>query len=491
MAQFQHSAEYLRDRERRKACRVLADGIERLRSEAEAGYGMWPRHGEMLDAYAPEESPIGGRVTRWKARLRESTIRNVWSDAVREGALSPFRHQIQLDGWSEEVEAWQWYIGGGKTLPAYMRTSAVNKAVDGIHLTLVELPSVRDDDGEPVERTLGADRRAGIRPYWVPILADHFDPLDVTPEGVLLAGAVYLTLGRPEGWRPGRDEDKRHAAWRLYEATKEGVIYTTFPLEEADPDADVDDKEISGPFKVAPLGSNTLDEIPIVPFYADWSLPAYRAAPPFADAADVQMGAWRKRSDKDNQARKTARSRAFQSGVNVDESGNPRQQFQHDVIWSESPQADAKILETSGAALKALREDLEDDEEHIRQACRSIRARRTTGEITATEIGMVGLMTSSYQEAVVVGDTHSIRKTLELTELLGGLAPSGGTVSWRHDAFSSVSRETLDRVFGAVKEGILPLEAWLRLETRGGGLPEDYGADEVLKLIGGPPGSGD
>lgn len=493
MPPFQHSPAYEEDSEERRDCRLLADGVKRLRKEALGNRGMWPRAGELKDAYLPDERSRSAGAglyagTRYELRVQESTIRNVWYDAVKEGSLAPFRHAIQLDGWGPEIEEWVKAIGSGKTLSAYMRTPAVEQAVDGIHLTLVELPEIREEDGAPRVRTLGDDRRAGIRPYWIPIRADHFDPIEVTAQGDLLVCAVYLSksLGLEPGI-PGLVKKKRRSVWRVYELRADGVWYYEHILKEPDPYAEIDEKQPGQWLPVRPLGSGALDRIPIVPAYGDWSMSAYRARPPYRDVADTQMGCWRKRSYKDDLGRRTARSRVFQSGVEVDVAGNPLKQFDGDLMWAEKEGADAKVVETSGQALEALRADLLDDEEYIHEACRSVRARRSTGEITATEIGLVGLMTSSYQESVVVGNTHSIRTLLELTEVMGGVPPSGGTVEWRHDTFSPVAESTLERIGGkggAVERGQFSLEGWLRLEQRAGGLPEDFSFEDEQERLG-------
>lgn len=478
---FQHSPGYLEDFEKRRTPRALAGGVQRLRQLALEGWGMWPRAGE--DRSEREASNSRRRSSRgdlFEQRVKMSTLRNVWFDAVKDGAWSPFRHAIQLEGWSPELQdgvpatgesparpPWTDSISAGMTIDQYMKIPTLEQAVDGIHFTLVDLPIVKGPGGEPKPRSRLDDDVQGIRPFWVPVPADHFDPLiyDFSRNLLILCG-VFL-----------KKEHEGEAVWRLYRLVEEEEVRRVetrdLILEEPRLDAPI---VSMGPWlEILPLGAGQLSAIPIVPYYGNWDAPPFRAGPPFRDAADVNIGTWRKRSDKDDLARRTARPRTFQSGVDVDKDDNPRHQMRWDYLYSTKEGADAKMLETTGAALAALRADVIDDEEYIRQSVHAIQASKITGgPRSATEVNLEGIEAASYRESVIVGNTESIAQTLRFTEELGGISLSGGTVSWRHDVISPVAEATLQRLREMHKEGKFSTEGLLELERRSGGLPEDF-----------------
>lgn len=498
---FEHSSGYVEDEARRIYPRILRDGTSAAQAAAAAHQIMWPKPGEMRDYYLAQESPspstivpgpttIGqasGKLSIYDDRVRNSVMPPVWWSAVSNAALAPIREPITLDGWSPKIDEWTSNIdGSGRNLKQFMLQVLSLQAVDGIAFGLTDL----DPAGDSASRSLGEDDRAGRRPYAVVLSSCDVDPIAVgriAGETVLVKCGVYQeSTSRPGG---ATSKESKSAVWRIFELRPgDGGQVWSQDLQLKEPDRE---SEIAGETawrQVRAMGAGVLSRLPITPFYGDfWSGP-YRAKPPYLSPAELAIAAFRKRSEKDAYGREVSRFRVFQNHVPVDKQGNPKTKMLANFLYSPR-EGTAATLETNGAALRELREDLRDDEQAVRSAARSIAAESTSGDITATEIGLRGMESGTYQEVVTQGNAQSIAWMLRDFESLGGVKEAkGATVSWPYKSVRSLSDETLERLYGLAKEldekgdPLLPLSTLLWLERAAGNVPEKL---DITKAIDG------
>ncbi len=493
MAKFSHSAGYLEDEKSRHLSRLLHAGTFAMQQAALAGdtdVGLYPRAGEMRNAYMPGETPTGGKVSLFEARVRQTVLAPVWEDSVRKSAMAPLRETIRLDGYEDRIIEWERSLdGNGRSTVPFLTPILQNQAIDGIAFVQVDLPVVLGSDGLPVQRSSGDDDAEGIRPYCVPVAAGDFDPLSVISVAgrvVLLGCAVY----QESSFRDENGKETQLATWREYRLTEAGVEFRDHELKEAKRDAEVD--RITGWSPVQPLGSETnLQRIPFEPFTADFSAMTFRGKPPYARPAELAAAAYRKRGDKDDLGREIARLRFHQTHVEADKDGNPKLKMGANFYFNEN-EGSMTVLESSGSAMAELRADLTEDENAIRAANRSIAAERVSGEMTAMEVGLRALEGGTFQEVQTEVNRVAYMSLLRTLEIMGGIEPSGGTVAWDYESVRMLSSATLNRAAHLVEtpgddgEPLLPVSTLLHMEKAAGNLPENF---DIEKAIAGTLGT--
>ena len=484
MAPFPHSSGYVEDQAARELSRLLEAGQEAVQAAALAGnkaLGMYPRAGESRDAYLPGESPVGGKATLYEARVRQAVLSPIYAESVEKCASGPLREAITLDGWGPKITEWEQDLdGSGNSTRPFLTDVLPCQAFDGIHFVLVDLETV--DAGRAANRSEGDDDRAGLRPYAVPILAADFDPLSSTFIGgqLLLTGcAIYqeATARGPEG------EELQSAAWREFRLTESGVVVRDHVLKKADRTADVD--KLADWRKVRPIGSGELARIPVVAFRGDFKAPFFRGQPPYSGAASLAAGTFRSRAEKDDFRREIARLRLHQNHVALDERQNPKLQMQGNVLYN-TGDGTAKVLESTGSALRELRADLTEDEKAVRSACNATAVEGVTGAVTAFEVGVRAIEGGTRQEVQTQINAAAYRRLLETMEIMGGVDPSGGTVSWQYESLGMLSDPTLARMHdltmqpGPDGRPLLPLSTYLYLERAAGKLPENFDIEAAV-----------
>jgi hypothetical protein len=127
-------------------------------------------------------------------------------------------------------------------------------------------------------------------------------------------------------------------------------------------------------------GVTTLDEIPLLTFYADRE-EFMIARPPLTDLADLNIAHWQSSSDQRNILTLTRFPLLAGSGLNDEEANikiGPNK-----LLTSQSKDGKFYYVEHSGAAIAAGRKDLQDLKEEM--AVMSVQLLQRTGTVTATE----------------------------------------------------------------------------------------------------------
>lgn len=460
------SPRYLDIQRKRDLTEALMEGVEAMRTAALRRQWMYPGPGEMRTVTIGTQAlqtgyenlrakaGVSGTVTKYDVRVFESYLQNLWRDGVEANAAMPFKRATQISGWDPLLEGrWEtvkeegraerrqlvepgWVQNidrAGRTYRQFLHDGYLGAVAHGMSWILVELPK------SPGERSVAEDRERGFAPYWIDI-ADS-DVLDKV---------VDYSWGYPrlEVLRMRRSESVRDAS-KSYRPVIEGksvvkIYYAGDPAAPAgSDDAKVhcevyeDLKEDAPPtqtYVIEPI-KGELRDIPAVPIYSHGGyLSPYWAEPPLYDAAEAQAAHWRKLSRHDARAKSIAISILFQSGVDYS-AAEPKGGASLDkdgLIWAEDASAKAAMVETTGAALEALREDLRDLANFIRDATRQGAISKPTVEQTAYEIGVGESRANSKVEADTIFLQGSAQQALMYTAILGGTTKIG-TVEIPHD----------------------------------------------------------
>lgn len=465
------SPAYRRMQTKRDLTEALAGGTIAMRSEARKYRYMWPNAGEMKKVF------IGSsEVTKYERRIRESYLENYWLEGIQGAATMPFTRSWGLDGWNPELvspdpAAQQWARNvdrSGRPLTRFLFDGFAKALAHGMDLILVTAPT------------------SGGRPYWVGVRASQL--LDAVSDESgddprLLTARILMsepTVDESVPWRPSTGSDpvvKVFYAGDPRAAGDDAKVHCE--LYAADSDARLDTVTIEP-------ARGALHDIPLVPIYGGRTGP-YEADPPYYDAAEAQAAHWRKLSRHDDRARIIATSILFQSGINPEKKdvGGGSSMEADGLIWAENPTAKAEMVETSGAALKALFDDLERVKKSIREGTMQATLSRPEGDVTAFEIGVAMVRANTRIEADTIFLEGSARRALELTSILAGYRESG-SVSIPHDfGVPSKGMEELARVYTA---GGMTAEAFWIEAKLAGWVSDGFDVEAEVRRLEGKPG---
>lgn len=487
------AAWYDEDRLRRKLPEALVCGVESLRKDALGQrLWMWPNPAEMeLVEIAGSKS-----YTRYEIRVKRSTLRNVWLQTIEAAAALPFRQDANLVGLAETDEASMLVRynldGSGSTLTQALRQVFGGKLVRGIAYWWVDLVADSRGNMRSVARVVHPDDlldfddsfedgRRRLKYLKMRVAVRNVDVSAITPDSaqgavesceervvVYLAGELDAPAGSPEAYC-------RYAQWRQV-ASSDGKTTST----ELAYDQSLPGDGAMWNYLVPVRGE--FRDIPLVPDPTSFDEP-YRGRPPFLDTAEEQASHWRKKSEKDELARKVATPLLHLSGVDSDGEGRPIGiSFTNGVGWSKDPSGSATLIETSGAGLEALANDLRETEEAIRVGNLQPLANRPTGNITATEIGLHAFRAHSQLEAWAVASQAAATIVVEyMLRLMGREVPRELAVTL------AVSASYAEMVRGLLKElyiaGKLSPESFFPLLKRTGDLPEEFDVDKEVAAL--------
>jgi hypothetical protein len=470
------------DQALREMPQALAEGLPALKRDARPAYSgdvyahragpqkwAWPQPGEM------EIREKGGQKydTIYHFKIAAARLENVWLDTLTQTAAVPFRNSPTLKGWPGSIgEEFENSVDDqGRTLYEYWSSMFHQKLVDGIGFTLIDLPAPDEFDTPD-----------GDGAYWTALSANQVLEVITRVEGRKLRPIEARIL-----WAPALRQEPRDNPddWPV---TLKGEAVRTYRVSELVPPAEAADPnqagEIGGPvhFRESmqvedgngekkwiwagpwkPLeakGGQVFTEVPLVPHYANRVGP-FRGRPPFLDSASVQMSLWRRGLDYDERVRRDARN------VLAIAAEGSESHYDGNVYWIPSG-ATAALLETSGAALEALRDDQEVLRDLVRHSnLRPLLAKPQVSQ-TATEIVTGTISANSQIEMWLLLDIASFTRALEMTATLNGESAENGVVDMPHDV--GLSPEAIAAIWeGYVKNGgkVPPGLVWRELKRHG------------------------
>lgn len=243
-------------------------------------------------------------------------------------------------------------------------------AWDGIACVLVDMQRVDRDH----VRSRADERRAGLRPYWVPIQARQIlraRAVNINGKEVLGRFAYRETIVRDDG-EFGEVEVERVRDYRL-DVTPTGNVasYKVFEKRETD------DKKLA--WRVVEDGVLDIGEIPVAPCYTG-RVGFFAAEPPLLDLAYENIDHYQQRSEH----------RVSWKYARVPVQIYPGMDPEQVVISAHrgicTPDTDAKpyYMETSGAALDGSKTELQESERRMSNMGAQMLYRPERGNETAT-----------------------------------------------------------------------------------------------------------
>jgi len=319
--------------------------------------------------YLPQEA--GESDEKYQIRLKRSVLLEVYSRTIEKMVGEMFKTKIAIsDDVDEDVKNWLNDIDRqGNDITVFMSKIAATAIDEGISHILVEYP-------RSPGKTLADHKAAGAQPYFV-----HIKPASVIGwrfDDSLKTGKKLMQLRIKEAHTAsdglyGQKEVERirlltPGAWAVYEE-KEGswTIATD------------DDGQLME-------GRTNLDYIPLITFWFGEEVSELTARPPLMPLAHLNCTHWQSSSDQRNILHYARLVTWFGKMLEEDEGGQILIGANR-LVKSNSEGGDLKIVEHSGAAIGAGRQDLEDLKTEMALFGLSLLISKT-GTVTATEKGI-------------------------------------------------------------------------------------------------------
>lgn len=521
------------DQKRHRLARALRAGPEKIREAALNNWLIFPNPGdeEVVEGAEGIASAIGRRatdeVTQFDLRIARSDFApNAWADTIEEIARTPFKSQVQVDGWDEEIQgvmrpkigddgdpvldaegepvlervtrwadggrdrvAWSEEIDLHRTLHDWAEERLEDGLFEGITLALI--------DNDPREFPSTAARvEAGARPrvrtfrrkdFWTfsrmseagglelaalilnrPVVTEDISDLNSWSSSVKLG--FQLILAPEPGADPGSEE--AHVRSRIFVKESE-----TAEFEE------IEDQRR----RITPPNGDPLDKIPTVPFYGTRT-GFFRGDSPFLRTAESQMVIANLSSELENNVRELLLTIIFGAGFNPDKAksqptGAGSYHRQGRFITTDNDKASLSMNQPSSGGLVAAEAFIDNKAEAIRRAHRSIHSATPTGPVTAREITVNALHASSQLEMWVRMHEAGWTQVLTWFAILAGL-PKRGTATINHDfALPSAGMESLWQGYLQSEGVLVPPDVAYGAAKRHRWIPEDANVSDIVARV--------
>lgn len=345
----------------------------------------------------------------------------------------------------------------GHNLAAFLRKTTEDALTDGYVWWHIDAPSER-----PESRL--EERQTRARPYWIPIRAQ--DAINWRWEErngrIQLSLFVYREQATVTAGEFGADVVTRYRVLRpgsyaVWEETKDAEGRQLFVMVEE--------------------GAYDLDEIPVVYLPVHMERPYY-ARPPLRDVADLQVAHYRRNSMYDR-ALDYAVPMVVLKGITKGdmEVGANR------AIFIPDTEGDASLLEMTGAALGANREQLQDYKADMAQLGLSMLMRETRSAETAEAKRMDKAAEDSQLAAFVATIEDAVNRALYFHGLYRNLEIEEAVSINRDFTSSAMDAQMIQTLSNLVSVGQLSLDTlWGQLQ-QGEVLPENFDPDVEMASL--------
>lgn len=417
--------------------RTVYGGTKALRG---AGKTYLPKHGSESQG-------------NYDKRLEQSVALNAYKRTIQALTGMVFRKDPIFDEATPDViaEDAENVDLAGRDLPTFARDTFENALNDGHTYILVDYPKA---DGRFTSRR--EERDSGVRPYWInltkrEVINLRWEMRDGRP---VLTLAVYVEEVREPAGKFGEEKKTRYRVLR----PGEQQVWEKRETEDKTSLVLVDEAETS------------IDYIPLYTIYTNRT-GLFQSEPPLLDLAYENVGHYQVRSDHRYGLSFAMVPVPFITGV---ESSafvwGPGQS-----ITLEDTEADAKILESTGAALGESRQELKDIEGRMAfLGLQMLMAKTNTTAQTATERLLDKVESDATLADAARNLQNGLNQVLEAHADYRNVGDAGMVAINRDFHQQMIDPQTANVLSGMVERGQISLETlWDILQT-GEILPEDF-----------------
>lgn len=364
--------------------------------------------------------------------------------------------ETKKDGYIENIDM------QGTHFDVFVRELCAD-AFDGHSFLYVDMPpKVMQGNNPSGIVTLGDEKAAGIRPYWVKYRAS--DALNWRTKIVNGRSVLQQITFREQSMEADGEFGEvlvtryrvlRPGSWTLFKETRKGN-----GMMEILPDAD------------NPEGTTSLNEIPLAVIYGK-KLGFLHSRPPLIDLAHLNIGHWQLMSDYRHILHYANVPVLWRSGFQPNNSVGTEGIGPNRII-DVGPNGQVAWAEHHGYAIGAARTELLDLEQRMSVLGLALLARKGDVEVTATEKILDSAEQSSGLSTIARSLQDGIELALQFTARYMG-KPSGGSAEVNSDFQGlSIDPQKLTAYSNMVAQGQLSIETLWQMLEKYGELPEDF-----------------
>lgn len=411
--------------------------------------------------FLPQED--GETPTAYLARVKRSALTNYYKRTLEKLTGQAFQEDITpSEDLPQEIEDLLSDIDlEGSNVSLFMQRALYKAIHKGVAHIMVEYPTVNG-------KTVADHKKAGARPYWVLI-----DPDNVIgwrhkyKNGVkkLTQLRVKETIVVDDGEYGTKNEERIRVYepgwWKIMVGGENGWEVGLDP-------------ETGLPME----GATSLDYIPLVAYMIGEKTSEMTATPCLADLAELNCIHWQSSSDQRNILHYARLITYFGKLLDVDEGGKVIFGA-NKLVHSNSPEADLKIVEHSGAGIEAGRNDLKDLELAMAIFGLTMMLPKVSG-VTATETSVEKGESDSALTTWVKAMASCLETLLAYTCNWISVKPAGALTPFT-DFSTGMSTTDATTLIEGFKAGLLPKELVIEELKERGIISQDVDMVEIMR----------
>ena len=394
----------------------------------------------------------------YQRRLASATLYPAYARTIDTLSSKPFSKPVirsndipaKVLPWLEDVDL------EGRNIDTFSYDVLESALAYGLCGILIDYPTVQGT------RSVATENAEGLRPYWV----------HIKPQQIL-------------GWRAARIAGK----WSIEQLRlMEAVIVV---------DGDWGEKSIQQVRVLAPgkwqtyrqneknewnefeSGVTTLKYVPFVPVYG--ARTGYLTGkPPLREMAHLNVKHWQSQSDQD-----TLLHVARVPILTIRQAGDNFKLVigaATAVNLGDSPNAELRFVEHSGAAITAGRSSLEDLEEQMRQAGAELLVLQP-GKVTATQVSTENSVSMSALQRMTKGVQDALDQALQITAEWINEKEGGGVTLFTDFGSLTMADASAQMIISAQAAGLVSRETTINELKRRGTLSAEVDADDEAEKI--------
>lgn len=333
----------------------------------------------------------GETPEKYQARIDRSVLFEAYGRTIEKLVGEMFKEKISVsEDVADDVKDWLKDIDRqGNDITSFMVKAMTSGTHEGIVHILVDYPQ---SPGQTVED----HKKVGAQPYLVMVKSESLIGwrLKSTPGGSKLVQArIAETHTVPDGLYGQKEVERIRlltpGAWEVHEKGERGWAIAV----------DEDGNEMKG--------TTNLSFIPMVTVWLGEPASEMTSKPPLMPLAYLNCAHWQSSSDQKNILHYARLVTWFGKMIDQDENGKVLMGANR-LITSDSPDGDLKVVEHSGAAIEAGRQDLEDLKTEMALFGLSLLIGKT-GTVTATEKGI----DKGENDSALYGFVRALNSSLE------------------------------------------------------------------------------
>jgi hypothetical protein len=445
----------------------------------------------MGNVYLPKEE--AEESDAFNSRLARSFLLNAFRRTVQKLAGEVFSKAIDIpEKLPEDIRGWLKDVDLSENdITEFSKQMFQDGIIDGIVHVLIDLPEIEtklDDNGKVVfldvaegetegvwrMLTLETMKAKGWRPYWIQITAKNLIGWrweKINGEKVLSQIRVAEITEEADG-KYGVKEVERIRV--INKDTWEVWIFKENEKHQKE-------------WILETQGTHNRGYIPLVSWIIGESMSEMTATPPLSDLADLNLAHWQSASDQRNILHYARMITYFGKLLGIEPGAKNQNQKAimgaNVLIHATDESADLKVVEHSGKAIEAGRNDLKDLEVQMSKYGLGLIMGTKSGTQTATEKAIDTAESDSTLKSWAISYQFFMNRCIAMSAKMAGIEDELEQVKVNTDFKSFLRSMEITALCEAFVDGLLPRELVIEELQRRGVIKEDIDFVDIMKML--------